>query len=55
MTITLTPEKAEDIVKMIIILSCEKISIRDLVKLIGKMMPSEPGVQYARSFTNHLK
>ena len=56
MTIRLTPEKAEDIVKKcLIILSCDKISIRDLVKLIGKMVASEPGVQYAPLFYKPLE
>ena len=56
MTIRLTPEKAEDIVKKcLIILSCDKISIRDLAKLTGKMVASEPGVQYAPLFYKPLE
>ena len=56
MTIRLTPEKAEDIVKKcLIILSCDKITIRDLAKLIGKMVASEPGVQYAPLFYKPLE
>ena len=56
MTIRLRPEKAEDIVKKcLIILSCDKISIRDLAKLIGKMVASEPGVQYAPLFYKPLE
>ena len=56
MTIRLTPEKAEaNVKKFFIILCSDKISIRDLAKLIGKMVASEPGVQYAPLFYKPLE
>ena len=56
MTIRLTPEKAKDIVKTCLIFLCsDKISIRDLAKLIGKMVAIEPGVQYAPLFYQPLE
>ena len=48
MTIRLTHEKADDIFKMShLLLKLDFIVIRDLAKFIGKLVASEPGVQYA--------
>ena len=56
MTVRLTPKKADDIVKMChVLLKLEFIVIRDLAKFIGKLVASEPGVQYAPLYYKTLE
>lgn len=56
MTVRLTPEKANDIVKECLhLLKQNTVLIRDVAKIIGKFVASEPGVQYAPLYYKTLE
>ena len=47
MMVRLTPEKVNDIIAYCVeVIKCKSITIRNLAKLIGKLVASEPTVQY---------
>ena len=48
MTVRLTAERRDELIELCsAMLHCKKVTIRKLVKLIGKMVAAEPGVEYA--------
>ena len=56
MTIRLTTEKANTLRFMCIkLLNCVNFTIRDFAALIGKMVASEPGVEFARIYYRGLE
>ena len=56
MTVRLTPEKVNDIIANCVeVINCKSITIRNLAKLIGKLVASEPAVQYAPLYYKSLE
>ena len=56
MTTRLTPEKVNDIIANCVeVINCKSITIRNLAKLIGKLVASKPAVQYAPLYYKSLE
>lgn len=56
MSVKLTPERKTDLKNLCLeVLALPELSIRQLAKLIGKMVASEPGVQYAALYYKDLE
>ena len=55
-TVRLTPEKVNDIIANCVeVINCKSITIRNLAKLIGKLVTSEPAIQYAPLYYKSLE
>ena len=56
MTVQLTPDRAENLLQMCITMSKRySVTIREFSQLIGKMVASEPGVQFAALYYKDLE